>query len=81
MSYGCPIISTPVGGIPEVVTDNGILVTPGNSEEIFAAIRKYLDTPQLIEMEGEASLRNVSKHMPERVMNDLKDIYLHEMNL
>ena len=36
MSYSHPIISTPVGGIPEVVKDhqNGILVEPGNLEQI-----------------------------------------------
>lgn len=81
MSYGCPIISTPVGGIPEVVTDNGTLVTPGDTEEIFAAIRKYLNDPKIIVKEGESSLRNVSAYLPEDVMNDLKDIYLREMNL
>jgi Glycosyltransferase len=35
MSHGCAIVSTPVGGIPEVVSDaNGLLVEPGDSEAI-----------------------------------------------
>ena len=37
MSYGMPIISTPVGGIPEIVSngENGYLVEPGNKEDIY----------------------------------------------
>jgi glycosyltransferase involved in cell wall biosynthesis len=81
MSYGCPIISTPVGGIPEVVNDNGILVRPGESDEIFAAIRRYIDKPQLIRQEGLASLRNVSTYLPDHVMNHLREIYLREIRL
>jgi glycosyltransferase involved in cell wall biosynthesis len=41
MSYGIPIISTPVGGIPELVKEeNGILVTPGKCAEIAEAIKE-----------------------------------------
>ena len=40
MSYKHPVISTPVGGIPEVIQtkENGMLVQPGNKEEIAKAI-------------------------------------------
>lgn len=76
MSYGCPIISTPVGGIPEVVDNNGILVTPGNEEEIWRAMSRYADNPELIRTEGEASLRNVRPYLPGGVMTHLKEIYL-----
>ncbi len=41
MSYGIPIISTPVGGIPELVNpENGILISPGNVEELEKAIKE-----------------------------------------
>lgn len=76
MSYGCPIISTPVGGIPEVVDDNGILVTPGNQEEIWRAIKKYIDHPETISQEGKASLKNVRTYLPAHVMTHLRKIYL-----
>ena len=44
MSYSHPIISTPVGGIPEVVKDhqNGILVEPGNLEQIKEALLFFI---------------------------------------
>ena len=35
MSYGKPILATPVGGIPEVVIDNGILFQPGDLSAIL----------------------------------------------
>ena len=40
-----PIISTPVGGIPEIVSngENGYLVEPGNKEDIYKAIISLLN--------------------------------------
>jgi glycosyltransferase involved in cell wall biosynthesis len=44
-STGMPVISTPVGGIPDAITNgiNGILVTPGNSIEIADSIQHCLE--------------------------------------
>ena len=81
MSYGCPIISTPVGGIPEVVDSNGILVTPGDSEQIWKAMKRYIDDPAIIESESKASKRNVETYLPQHVMNHLKEIYLNMLEV
>ena len=77
MSYRMPIISTPVGGIPEVVKDgaNGVMVTPGNDEEIFDAIKKYVDDRSLLSKHGEESYKAVQTYLPDYVMNHLKEIY------
>lgn len=84
MSYSMPIISTPVGGIPEVVTSsangegqkaNGVLVTPGNDEKIFAAMKKYWHQPELIESEGKESYKRAETYLPDYVLNHLKEIY------
>lgn len=76
MSYKLPIISSPVGGIPEVVSnDNGILVTPGNADEIFAAIYQYVEKPELIKSHGKSSYEKVSTYLPDYVLNHLKEIY------
>lgn len=47
MWCGTPIITTNVGGNPELITDskNGLLVDYNNSIEIDAAIRKMISTP------------------------------------
>lgn len=77
MSYGMPIISTPVGGITEVVKDgrNGVVVEPGNKTQIWEAIKKYIDNPQMISSEGMESLKIVQPYTPNFVLNQLKDIY------
>ena len=77
MSYGCPIISTPVGGIPEVVEigRNGVLVTPGDIDAIGQAIDKYIAQPALVRTEGEESRQRVSGYLPDAVMQQLSDIY------
>jgi hypothetical protein len=60
----------------EVVDDNGILVTPGNQEEIWRAIKKYIDHPETISQEGKASLKNIRTYLPAHVMTHLRKIYL-----
>lgn len=47
MSYGIPVIATSVGGIPEMIQGNGILLTSDpNGEEVAAALQKMLGTKQ-----------------------------------
>lgn len=76
MSYKMPIISTPVGGIPEVVdNENGILVTPGNYEEIFSAMKYYLDNKSDIIKHGMRSYEKAEAYLPDKVINHLKQIY------
>ena len=74
MSYGCAIISTPVGGIPEVVKENGILVQPGDVEGIAAAITRCDDESACRRM-GLSSLQVVEAFHPKAVMACLKQIY------
>lgn len=76
MSYKMPIISTCVGGIPEVVDNkNGILITPGNDEEIFSAMKFYIDNKQEITIQGNESYKKAQTYLPDYVLNHLKMIY------
>lgn len=77
MSYSHPIISTPVGGISEVVNNNmnGILVHPGNIREIFEAIKFYIENPEKIKTHGMESFKIVKKYFPEYVFDKLTKIY------
>jgi glycosyltransferase involved in cell wall biosynthesis len=56
MSLGKPVIASNLGGIPEVVQNgiNGLLFTPGHSEELALAIEKMIETKQMIEVMGQA---------------------------
>jgi hypothetical protein len=64
-----------------VVDRNGILVTPGDSEQIWNAMKRYIDDPAIIESEGNASRRNVETYLPQHVMNHLKEIYLKMLDV
>ena len=79
MSYGHPIISTPVGGIPEVVKDgvNGIMVEPGNVQEISKAISSFVEDKKLIKEYGTKSIELVKPYLPETVFATLSEIYNH----
>lgn len=49
MVFGLPVISTKLGAIPELVDDqeNGLLVAPGDIEEIAQALRKIFNDNKL----------------------------------
>mgnify|MGYP005814669059 CR=1 FL=1 len=49
MSVGCPLVTTAVGGIPEVIADrkNGLLVPPQDEDAMVAACRSLLEDATL----------------------------------
>lgn len=49
MGWGLPIIATPVGGIPELVisNQNGLLVTPGNVQQLSSAMELLIENENL----------------------------------
>lgn len=77
MSYRLPVISTPVGGIPEVVKDgeNGCLFTPGDKEALYNAIITLVSDKELRKEMGELSYRKVKPHFPNNVSVQLENIY------
>jgi glycosyltransferase involved in cell wall biosynthesis len=77
MSYGMPIISTTVGGIPEVVANNesGFLIEPGDKQKMFECIVYFIEHPEEIERMGRKSLENAKRFYPENVIPQLNSIY------
>ena len=77
MSYGCPIISTTVGGIPAVVKHgvNGYLINPGNITEIQNAILSFIHNRDKIEKYGRQSLKLINVFLPETVFRTLCNLY------
>lgn len=62
MAAGLPIISTNVGGIADIVTNNGILTENGNSEELSDAIVKLAKDSELRNKLGKNSLENARQY-------------------
>ena len=78
MSFGLPIVSTEVGGIPEVVRshENGLLINAGDQPAIYEAIKFFIDHPEKISEYGAQSYEIVSQgYFPEPVMKVLTDVY------
>jgi len=62
MACQTPLVVSRAGAIPEVVGPDGLcadLVTPGDVEELVAALGKLLDDPQRRERMGQAGRRRV----------------------
>ena len=64
MAYGLPVISTPVGGIPEVIRPgiNGMLVRPGDVPGIAEALIELLSDAGLRRRLGQCARATVEKH-------------------
>lgn len=78
MAAGLPVVTTPVGGLPEVVKDrvNGFLVTPGDVRALASAILALLDDPDLRRRMGAANAELVrSRHDAELVARTLVSWY------
>jgi glycosyltransferase involved in cell wall biosynthesis len=61
MAAGLPVVSTPIGGIPEAVTDGveGFLVTPGDVDSLAIRLQHLLQDDDLARRMGEAARRKV----------------------
>lgn len=57
-SYGLPVITTPVGGIPDVAKDgeNMLLFNPGDTDELALQMRRLISDSELRERIGAKSL-------------------------
>lgn len=64
MANRLPVVSTSVGGIPELVVDaeTGILVPPGKPDRLAEALGKLLENPELRSRMGEAGRRRIEEH-------------------
>jgi len=62
LAVGTPVVSTAVGGVPEVVADgeNGLLVPPGDPAALAAALARLLDDDALRERLGRAAAPSVA---------------------
>lgn len=61
-TQGVPTLATRLGGIPEVIVHNetGILVESGNSAALTEAIRRLMETPELVAALGREAHRRAS---------------------
>jgi Glycosyltransferase len=82
MLYKKPIIATNIGGIPEVLSDTGIIVEPDNVQQIAVAIDRVLSSRDLAESMARSGYDRLEKvfqaaYMAEKYYNLTID---HEKN-
>jgi glycogen synthase len=70
--FGKPTIACNVGGAPEVINHGvtGLLVKPGNHEELKGAIESLINDVQLRQAMGIAARANYERHFTEAAMRD-----------
>jgi glycosyltransferase involved in cell wall biosynthesis len=68
--HGVPSIGGAAGAVPDVIEDGatGLLVAPGDTAAIAAAIRKLRDDPALRRKQGDAARERVNREFTEAVM-------------
>ena len=58
-AYGLPVVTTPVGGVPDIVVDgeNGLLFTPGDVDTLASKLSMLIESEELRAKISEESLR------------------------
>jgi glycosyltransferase involved in cell wall biosynthesis len=77
MSWGLPVITTPVGGIPELVISgtNGLLVNPGEIDALSAALQSLVVSEQLRLQLGSKARATVMPFEVSKYFSQLADVY------
>ena len=72
MAMGLPVVSTPVGSIPEIVVDGetGLLVPPRDTEALRAALARLAGDPALCRRFGETAVARAGKRFADGLMLD-----------
>lgn len=78
MSYGLPVITTLIGGIPDFFGDkkSGVAVTPGNVDEIYEAILLFLNDRSYISQMGKYGREEAKRFTPLQIEQHLQNIYI-----
>ncbi|NQV27608.1 MAG: glycosyltransferase [Rhodopirellula sp.] len=83
MSVGLPVVTTRVGGNPEIVVDGktGRLVSPDSPEELALAMRDLLQDQEAWPVYGELARQRVEQHFNVRNMvRQYEDLYRELLN-
>lgn len=77
MASGLPVVSTRIGGIPDVVHEeaNGLLVEPHNPEALAAAILRIHGDPDLRRRLGEGALASVPQYSWTTIGRMTEEVY------
>ena len=74
LAVGTPVLAMAAGGVSEVVHDgvNGMLVAPGDTQGLAAAVQRYFADDELRERLRAAAAPSVAEYAPDRVFGELE---------
>lgn len=77
MNYGLPIVTTPVGGIPDHLLEgiNALFIRPKDPDMIANAVIRLIKDPKLCEEMGSANNVKVQEFRPEKVAPKYVEIF------
>jgi glycosyltransferase involved in cell wall biosynthesis len=81
MSMGVPVVSTNLGGVPEVVIDGetGYMVTPGDVEGMAAGIQKLWSDQSAYKLMGENAREMMKENFDKETQFDRFLEYFHSL--
>lgn len=75
MSYGLPIVSTDVGGIKEVVTNNGILVQSQDKNQLIEAMTIMINNKKLRIQYANNSFKKAHEFSKDKIVKQYSEVY------
>ena len=76
MGHGLAILSTPVGGIPEVVDESsGFLIRPGDKDALAERLKTLCDNPDILNALKKGSRRAGVAYSTDGVREVLNGVY------
>lgn len=76
MGFGCPVIVTNVGGMPEIIDGNGWIIPPDQPETLAETLLEAISDPHRLQQMGQRSVEIVEqRHSPNVVGQQLLNIY------
>ena len=75
MAAGLPIIATKVGGVPELVYDNGFLVESGDVKGFAASMVKLIEDNDLFRNMSQKSYMYASRYDKDTISKEYEDQY------
>ncbi len=81
MAMGKPVVASAVGGLPEILGDSGILVTPMHPRSLVNAIMELLHDPVKRRRLGSSARRRVEENFTwQKIAMQIENEYLHLWN-
>jgi glycosyltransferase involved in cell wall biosynthesis len=76
MALGVPVVSTRVGGVPELLdSDGGLMVQPESPDQLATAVRRVLTEPMFAAQLARTARTKVGRFAPDAIARQVAEVY------